>query len=65
MYKQILESLNYFAPFAVGALIVFITFFILLTIWTSKRSKSYLNHMEELPLHDTMNAGYEREVIHK
>jgi len=53
MYKQILESLTDFAPLAVGALIVFITFFVLLTIWTSKRDKSYINHMADLPLHDS------------
>lgn len=53
MYKQILESLNSYAPVAIGALIVFITFFVLLTIWTGKRNNNYIKHMADLPLNDS------------
>lgn len=52
MYKQILESLSNYAPVAIGALIIFITFFVLLTIWTGKRNNNYINHMAGLPLND-------------
>ncbi|QQS31279.1 MAG: cbb3-type cytochrome c oxidase subunit 3 [Sphingobacteriales bacterium] len=59
MYKQILQSLDSVAPLAIGALIAFILFFILLTIWTSKRNKGYIQHMSELPLEDSSTVSYE------
>ena len=61
MYKQILQSLDSIAPLAISALIVFILFFILLTIWTSKRNKGYIRHMSELPLEDNSPIKFKTE----
>jgi len=56
MYKQILQSLESVAPLAVFALIVFITFFVLMAIWIKKRNDSYIQHMSDLPLNDGVPA---------
>lgn len=52
MFKHYFEGIKGIANYPIFSLIVFVTFFVLLTFWVIKSSKGYLHHMENLPLDD-------------
>ncbi|MBU1095717.1 MAG: CcoQ/FixQ family Cbb3-type cytochrome c oxidase assembly chaperone [Ignavibacteriae bacterium HGW-Ignavibacteriae-2] len=50
MFSNNLSSIEGVSVYAIISLIIFVTFFIGITIWVIKADKNYLNHMENLPL---------------
>lgn len=53
MLSQYLSSIDGVAAYPIFSLLIFVPFFIAVTIWIFKLDKKYLNHMSELPLHDS------------
>ena len=52
MYKYILQSIENINWLAIGPLIIFFVFFVLVTISTLVKKKSFIDHMGQLPLLD-------------
>jgi len=55
MYKDILQSIVGIEFYAIVSMIIFIFFFIGLTIWVFKVDKKYIKQMSELPLKEDNN----------
>ena len=45
-----LESISGVGIYPMISLLLFVAFFIAVTIWAYKRDKQFLNHMESLPI---------------
>ena len=52
MYKYILQSIENINWLAIGPLIIFFTFFLLITIRAMRHSRQYVEKMENLPLEE-------------
>jgi hypothetical protein len=52
MYKEVLRSIDNIAIFPIISLIIFVLFFIGITIWAMRVPKDYIKHMESLPMGD-------------
>jgi|AntRauMFilla1563_2_1112583.scaffolds.fasta_scaffold00292_13 cbb3-type cytochrome oxidase subunit 3 len=52
MYKEVLRSIDNIAIFPIISLIIFVLFFIGITIWALRVPKDYIKHMESLPMED-------------
>jgi archaellum biogenesis protein FlaJ (TadC family) len=52
MYKEVLRSIDNIAIFPIISLIIFVLFFIGITIWAMRVPKDYIKHMESLPMED-------------
>ena len=52
MYKEILSSLDQAAIFAIVAILIFFTFFVLLFFRVITLDKKHIQHMAEMPLRD-------------
>ncbi|PZX51052.1 Cbb3-type cytochrome oxidase component FixQ [Algoriphagus ratkowskyi] len=52
MYKDVLRSMENVEIFPIISLIIFILFFIGITIWAMRASKEYVDHMSALPMDD-------------
>jgi hypothetical protein len=50
MYKDILQSISGIEFYAIGAMVLFILFFIGMIIWVVRVDKNYIKKMSELPL---------------
>lgn len=50
MFKDVLQSIEGIEFFAIVGMIIFILFFIGMTIWLFKVDKKYIKKMSELPL---------------
>ncbi len=50
--KHTMETISGIEIFPVISLIIFFTFFVGLLFWVVKTKKSYINHVENLPLED-------------
>lgn len=61
MYKEILQSIEGVEIYPIISLIVFVVFFIVVTIWLIRMDKNYINEMKQLPLinddNNTTNSG--------
>ncbi len=55
MYKEILQSIEGVEIYPIISLIVFILFFIVVTIRLIKMDKNYINKMKQLPLNNEEN----------
>ncbi|MFN3872149.1 MAG: cbb3-type cytochrome c oxidase subunit 3 [Ignavibacterium sp.] len=55
MYKEILQSIEGVEIYPIISLIVFILFFIVVTIRLIKMDKNYINKMKQLPLNNEDN----------
>lgn len=55
MFKDVLQSIEGIEFFAIVGMIIFILFFIGMTIWLFKVDKKYLTKMSELPLNEDNN----------
>lgn len=55
MYKEILQSIEGIEIYPIISLIVFILFFIVVTIRLVRMDKSYINKMKKLPLNNEDN----------
>ena len=52
MFKDVLQSINGVEFYTIVAMMIFILFFIGITIWLFKVDKKYIKDMSELPLED-------------
>ena len=50
MYKEILQSIEGVEIYPIISLIVFVVFFVVVTIWLIRMDKNYINEMKQLPL---------------
>ncbi len=62
MYKEILQSIEGVEIYPIISLIVFIVFFVGITIWLLRMKKDYINEMKNLPLNNNeenqnLNSG--------
>lgn len=61
MYKEILQSIEGIEIYPIISLIVFVVFFIVVTIWLIRMDKNYINEMKQLPLtkddNNKINSG--------
>jgi hypothetical protein len=55
MYKDILQSIEGVELYAIVAMIIFILFFVGMTIWIIKVDKNYIKLMSELPIKEDNN----------
>lgn len=54
MVSKVLSSIDGIAAYPIVSLMIFIPFFIIVTIWIFKLDKQYLKHMSELPLENSL-----------
>lgn len=52
MYKEVLRSIENVEVFPVVSLLIFVLFFIGITIWTLCVPKDVIDHMSSLPMDD-------------
>ncbi|MCX8104798.1 MAG: cbb3-type cytochrome c oxidase subunit 3 [Ignavibacterium album] len=61
MYKEILQSIEGVEIYPIISLIVFVVFFIVVTVWLIRMDKNYINEMKQLPLNNEdsykLNSG--------
>lgn len=57
MFKEVLQSIEGIEFYAIVAMIIFILFFIGMTIWLFKVDKKYIKKMSELPLNEDKNES--------
>lgn len=50
MYKEVLRSIENVAVFPIVSLIIFVLFFIGITIWAMRVPKDVIDHMSSLPM---------------
>jgi cytochrome c oxidase cbb3-type subunit IV len=55
MFKEVLQSIEGVEFYTIVSMIIFILFFIGMTIWLFKVDKKYLKVMSELPLKEQNN----------
>jgi hypothetical protein len=55
MYKDILQSISGIELYAIAAMVIFILFFVGMTIWVIKVDKKYIKRMSELPIEEDNN----------
>jgi cytochrome c oxidase cbb3-type subunit IV len=55
MFKEVLQSIEGIEFYTIVSMIIFILFFIGMTIWLFKVDKKYLKVMSELPLNEQNN----------
>lgn len=53
MLSKVLGSIDGIASYPIISLMIFLPFFILVTVWIFRLDKRYLKHMSELPLQDS------------
>lgn len=57
MYKEILQSIEGVEIYPIISLIVFVVFFVGITIWLIRMKKDYINKMKNLPLNNEVNQN--------
>lgn len=55
MFKEVLQSIEGIEFYTIVSMIIFILFFIGMTIWLFKVDKKYIKKMSELPLEEENN----------
>ena len=55
MFKEILQSIEGIEFYTIVSMIIFILFFVGMTIWLFKVDKKYIKTMSELPLEEDNN----------
>jgi cbb3-type cytochrome oxidase subunit 3 len=60
MLSQYLSAIDGVETYPIFSLLIFIPFFVAVTIWIFKLDKQYLNHMSELPLDDSHEQSEQR-----
>jgi len=55
MFKEVLQSIEGVEFYTIVSMIIFILFFIGMTIWLLKVDKKYIKDMSELPLKENEN----------
>ena len=55
MFKEVLQSIEGVEFYTIVSMIIFILFFIGMTIWLFKVDRNYIKTMSELPLNEEIN----------
>jgi cytochrome c oxidase cbb3-type subunit 4 len=55
MFKEVLQSIEGIEFYTIVSMLLFILFFIGMTIWLFKVDKNYIKKMSELPLNEKYN----------
>jgi hypothetical protein len=55
MFKEIFEGIEGIDIYPVFSLLLFLTFFVLASLWIVKLDKNYIEEMENLPLENSEN----------
>lgn len=55
MFKEVLQSIEGVEFYTIVSMVIFILFFIGMTIWLLKVDKKYIKDMSELPLKENEN----------
>ena len=55
MFKEVLQSIEGVEFYTIVSMIIFILFFIGITIWLFKVDRNYIKTMAELPLNEEIN----------
>ena len=55
MFKEVLQSIEGVEYYTIVSMVIFILFFIGMTIWLLKVDKKYIKDMSELPLKENEN----------
>lgn len=50
MYKEVLRSIENIEIYPVISLLIFVIFFVAMSIWVIKVPKTYIDHMKSLPM---------------
>ena len=53
MFSNVLQNINGVEIYPIISLLIFITFFLSVIIWTVKLDKKYVNKLSKLPLEDS------------
>lgn len=64
MFKEVLQSIEGIGIYTIVSMIIFMLFFIGMTIWLFKVDKKYIKTMSELPLKEDNNqvSNYSGEL---
>lgn len=57
MYKEILRSIENIEIYPIISLLIFVTFFVGMFIWVVRVPKSYVDHMETLPMDENESTS--------
>ena len=52
MYKEVLRSIENVEVFPIISLLIFVLFFIGVTVWALRVPKEFIDHMSSLPMDD-------------
>ena len=63
MLSQYLSSIEGIASYPMFSLLIFIPFFLAVTIWAIKLDKKFLTHMGEMPLDDSSEPVEKKELL--
>ena len=55
MFKEVLQSIEGIEFYTIVSMIIFILFFVGMTIWLLKVDRKYIKRMSELPLNEDSN----------
>jgi len=61
MLSKYISSIEGISAYPIFSLLIFIPFFIFVTIWVFKLDKKFLNYMGELPLNDSTETVEDRK----
>lgn len=57
MYKEVLRSIENVEVFPIISLLIFVLFFVGVTIWAIRVPKEFIDHMSSLPMDDHHLTG--------
>jgi hypothetical protein len=61
MLSKYLSSIDGISAYPIISLLIFIPFFLAVTIWVFKLDKTFLNYMGEMPLNDSPESVEDRK----
>ena len=62
MFSNVLQNINGVEIYPIISLLIFITFFLSVIIWTVKLDKKYVNKLSKLPLEDSQVEVIDGEI---
>lgn len=63
MLSRYLSSIEGIAAYPLFSLLIFIPFFLAVTIWVIKLDKKFLNYMGSMPLEDSLEKEEKKEPL--
>ncbi|MBP6672804.1 MAG: CcoQ/FixQ family Cbb3-type cytochrome c oxidase assembly chaperone [Bacteroidetes bacterium] len=62
MISKVLSSIDGVSAYPLFSLLIFVPFFIAVTVWVFKLDKTFLNQMGEMPLNDSTESVEDRKT---